>query len=324
MIISATPFRLEFAGGSTDIEYFYRQYPGHVLNTTLNRYVYVCVSPKFDGKIRVSYAQTENVDHREEIQHTRVKAALEHLGIERGIEIVSIADIPAKGSGLGSSSSFIVGLLNALYYHLGKSISTRDLAELACDLEINKLKEPIGKQDQYAAAFGGLNLMVFNQDGRVDVNPIFLSPKKKKDFEGHILLIYTGISRFTSEILGRQTSSNIDEQIPYLRKMGDLAEQGAKAIEKGDFRQLAQILEEEWTTKKHLTSGISGEEIEEMYHQAKAAGAWGGRVSGAGGGGFLLLVAPPEAHQAIRQTLNKYIFLPVHFSEAGSTLIFNK
>lgn len=322
MIISATPFRIEFAGGSTDIEYFYRNQPGHVLNATINHYVYVCINPKFDKSIRVSYSKTENVRSTKDLQNTRVKVALEHFNIKKGIEVVSIADIPTQGSGLGSSSSFLVGLLNALGRYTHKHLSARELAELACKLEIKKLGEPIGKQDQYAAAFGGLNLSVFYTNGRVEIKPIFLSPTMQKSLEDHLLLVYTGITRSASEILSKQKES-IRNKMPILKKMGKLAKLAAEYLERGDLKNFAKILEEEWMIKKNLSSDITNEQTDNMYKIARASGAWGGRISGAGGSGFMILIAPPSNHQQIKQALRKYLFVPTKFTEAGSVIIFN-
>lgn len=321
MIISQTPLRISFVGGGTDFEDFYRQYPGRVLSTSINKYVYVAVNPKFDGQIRISYSKTENVENRNQIQHPIVKAALEETGIEKGIEIVSIADIPSQGTGLGSSSSFTVGLLNALYSYLGKYIPTHDLAEKACQVEINKVGSPIGKQDQYIAAFGGLNVITFNTDGKIDVEPVYLSPKIKEDLQNHVLLFYTGVHRSAQPILKEQ-KENIDKKFEFLKQLSDLVLPFKDALEKGDFKKMGEILNQNWQLKKELSSGISNPQIEEMYEKALKAGAFGGKILGAGGGGFLLVLVSPENQPKIKEAFKDYQLTPLRFTEAGSKIVF--
>lgn len=321
MIISQTPFRISFVGGGTDFEDFYRRYPGRVLSTSINKYIYLGLNPKFDDQIRISYSKTENVGHRNQIEHPIVKAALGEVGIEKGIEITSVGDIPGKGTGLGSSSSFTIGLLNGLYSYLGKYVSPNLLAEKACQIEIDKLDSPIGKQDQYAVAFGGLNVIAFNPNGKVEVEPVYLSPKLKEDFQNHLLLFYTGIQRSAAPILSEQ-KENIDKKFEFLRKMSDLVPVFKTYLEKGDFQKMGEILHQNWLFKKELSSGISNPQLEEIYSLALKAGAWGGKILGAGGGGFLLVIAPPENQPKIKEALNKYQLTPFRFTEAGSKIVF--
>ncbi len=321
MIITRTPFRVSFVGGGTDFEEFFRKYPGRVLSTSIDKYIYVTLNPRFEGNIRVSYSKTENVDHREQIKHPLVRAALEEVGIEKGIEITSVGDIPGKGTGLGSSSSFTVGLLNGLYSFLGKYIPPDVLAEKACHIEINKAKSPIGKQDQYAVAFGGLNLITFNCDGKVEVEPIYLSPKLKEDFQNHLLLFYTGLQRSAYPILSEQ-KENINKKFEFLKRLSDLVPVFNNYLEKGDFKKMGEIIHQNWLMKKELSSGISNSQIEEMYNLARDSGAWGGKILGAGGGGFLLVIAPPENQPKIKKALQKFKLTPFRFSEAGSTIVF--
>lgn len=321
MIISQTPLRISFVGGGTDFEDFYRQYPGRVLSTTIDKYMYINIHQKFDGMIKISYSKTENVERRDQIQHTRVKAALEEVGIERGIEIGSMADIPSHGTGLGSSSSYTVGLLNGLFAFLNKHIAIPDLAEKACQIEIDKLKEPIGKQDQYAVASGGLNLITFNCDGKIEVEPIYLTPKLKEDFQNHLLLFYTGLQRSATPILAEQ-KQNIAKKFDFLKKMSDMVPVFKTFFEKGDFQKMGELLHQGWMMKKELSSGISNPQIEEMYNLALKAGAWGGKILGAGGGGFLLVIASPENQPKIKEALNKYQLMPFRFSESGSKIVF--
>lgn len=321
MLITSTPFRISFVGGGTDFEDFYRQYPGRVLSTTINKYVYLGLNQKFDDQIRVSYSKTENVDSRDKIEHPIVKASLEEVGIEKGIEITSVGDIPGKGTGLGSSSSFTVGLLNGLYSFSGKYVSTAVLAEKACQIEIEKVGSPIGKQDQYIAAFGGLNVITFNCDGKIDVEPIYLSPKIKEGFQNHLMMFYTGLQRSSSPILSEQ-KENIDKKFEFLKKLSDLVPIFKDSLEKGEFQKLGELIHQNWLMKKELASTISNPQIEEMYHLALQAGAWGGKILGAGGGGFLLVIAPPENQPKIKEALNQYQLTPFRLTEAGSRIIF--
>jgi len=321
MIISQTPFRISFVGGGTDFEGFYRQYPGRVLSTSIDKYIYLGLNPKFDGRIRISYSRTEEVDNRGQVEHPLVKAALEETGIEKGIEITSIGDIPSKGTGLGSSSSFVVGLLQGLYSYLGKYISTGDLAEKACHIEIDKAGAPIGKQDQYAVAFGGLNVITFNQNGKIDVEPVFLSPKIKEDFQNHLLMFYTGQQRSSAPILSEQRE-NIEKKFEFLKKLSDLVPVFRGALEKGNFKEVGELLHQNWLMKKELSSGISNPQIEEMYNTALKAGAWGGKILGAGGGGFLLVVVPPDNQEKIKEALKEHRIMPFRFTEAGSKIVF--
>ncbi|OFZ59198.1 MAG: hypothetical protein A3D92_17480, partial [Bacteroidetes bacterium RIFCSPHIGHO2_02_FULL_44_7] len=256
MIIIRTPLRISFVGGGTDFENFYRKYPGRVLSTSIDKYVYVGLNPKFDGNIRVSYSETEDVKNRSEIKHPLARFALEETGIEKGIEITSVGDIPGKGTGLGSSSSFTVGLLQGLHSFLGEYIAPDALAEKACKIEIEKAGSPIGKQDQYAATFGGLNVITFNCDGKIDVEPIYLAPKIKEDFQNHLMLFYTGVQRSANPILAEQRD-NIDKKFEFLKKLSDLVPVFRNSLEKGDFKKLGELLHQNWLWKKELSSGIA-------------------------------------------------------------------
>jgi len=323
MIISQTPLRMSFVGGGTDFEDFYRRYPGRVLSTTINKYFYIGLNSRFDGRIKASYSKVEIVDNQEQIQHPLIKGALEEVGIEKGIDIVSLCDIPAykTGLGLGSSSSFTVGLLNGLYSFVGKYVSPEILAEQACKIEINKANSPIGKQDQYAAAFGGLNLITFNSNGKIEIDPVYLTPKTKKDFQSHLLLFFTGKERSANSIL-LEEKQNISQKFESLKRMSDMVPIFRSALEKSDFKKMGKLLHQNWLTKKELASGISNTQIDEMYSLALEAGAWGGKILGAGGGGFLLIMASPDKQLEIRKTLNKYQLIPFRFSEAGSKIVF--
>jgi D-glycero-alpha-D-manno-heptose-7-phosphate kinase len=292
------------------------------LSTTINKYSYIGINPKFDDQIRISYLETENVPDRNQVKHPLVKAALGETGIEGGLEIISVSDIPGKGTGLGSSSSFTVGLINALYSYLGKQLlPPPELAEKACQIEINKVGSPIGKQDQYAAAFGGLNVITFKTDGKIEVESVYLPPKLKEDFQNHLLMFYTGVQRTAKPILSEQ-KENIDKKFEFLKQLSNLVLPFRDALEKGDFKKMGEILNQNWQMKKELSSGISNPQIEKMYNLALSAGAFGGKILGAGGGGFLLVIAPPENHQKIKEVLKEYRLSSFRFTEAGSKIIF--
>jgi len=323
MIVSRTPLRISFVGGGTDFKDFYSHYPGMVLSTTIDKYVYLGLNPKFDYQIRLSYSKTENVASYREIEHPIVRTALEEVGIEKGIEIVSIGDIPSGGTGLGSSSSFTVGLLQGLYAFLGQYATPEVLAKKACEIEIEKLLSPIGKQDQYVAAFGGLNVISFKSDGKVEVEPIYLSPKLKDDFQNHLMLFYTGLQRLANPILIEQ-KENIDKKFESLKQMSDLVPIFRYSLERGEFQKMGELLNQSWLIKKELSSGITNPQIDQIYNIALSAGAWGGKILGAGGGGFLLIMASPENQVKIKEDLKEYQLMPFRFSEGGSKIIFKE
>lgn len=322
MIISKTPLRISFVGGGTDFEDFYRQYPGRVLSTSINKYFYVTVNQSFDNMIKLSYSEIELVDHCSQIKHPLARLSLEKLGIEKGVYIASLADIPAQktGLGLGSSSSFTVGLLHGLHAFLGNKVSAGMLAKEACEIEIDKNGAPIGKQDQYAAAFGGLNVINFNSDGSITVEPINLLPNIKEDFQKHLLMFFTGKERSANLILSEQ-KQNITNKFEFLKKISDSVLVFKNALEKGDFETMGGILHQNWLLKKELASGISNPHIDQMYQKALDAGAYGGKILGAGGGGFLLVMAPPQKHQVIKTALAEYKNVPFKFSEGGSSIV---
>jgi D-glycero-alpha-D-manno-heptose-7-phosphate kinase len=323
MIITRTPFRISFAGGGTDLAAFYQRESGAVVSTAINKYMYITVNRRFDDTIRVSYARTEIAGSVEEIQHPIVKAALKLTGISGGIEIVSIADIPA-GTGLGSSSSFTVGLLNALYAYQGILKSARELAEQACHIEIDVIGEPIGKQDQYIAAYGGLCHIQFNPDESVFVNPIICGKERKEELANNLLLLYTGESRKANTILAEQKAgTRRDDKFQSLQKMRDLAKQTRECFSDG-LRpdDLGRLLHAGWMLKRELAGGISNGFIDSCYEKALAAGAYGGKVLGAGGGGFLLLVTPAEKRQTVRQALGDLQEMDFAFEAEGSKIIY--
>lgn len=293
MIITRTPFRISFVGGGTDLPDFYRVEPGAVVSTAINKYMYIVLNKRFDDTIRVSYSKTEIVKAAEEIQHPIVREALKLVGITKGVEIVSIADIPA-GTGLGSSSSFTVGLLSALYAYKGILKSAEELARDACEIEIDMVGEPIGKQDQYIAAYGGFRYTQFNTDETVFTEPIICSKVNRQKLSQNLLLFYTGDTREARNILKEQTANAKQaDKLACLRKMRDLAfELNQQFNNNCSPDVLGEFLHKGWMLKKQLASGISDDRIDKYYEKAIRAGALGGKILGAGGGGFLLLYCP--------------------------------
>ena len=324
MIISRTPLRVSFLGGGSDLPAYYRHDGGAVLSTAIDQSVYVTVSRKFDNAVRVSYSRTEEVAHSRDVAHPLVREALALLGVEGGIEITSIADIPAKGTGLGSSSSFTVGLLNALHAYCGRHAPAERLARESCEIEIGRCGEPIGKQDQYAAAFGGFNFIRFHGDERVEVNKVVCAPAVIAGIQERLLFFYTGITRSASELLMRQ-SQEIAADPCKRQGMADmvrLAEAAYAELCAGKPSSLGEMLHDAWQTKKRMTGGISNTLIDDAYAAAIKAGAAGGKLLGAGGGGFLMLYAEPQRHDAIRRALAAFRETPFRFAPYGSSIIF--
>lgn len=320
MIITQTPYRVSFAGGGTDLPAFYRHEPGAVLSVGLMRHMYVTVSPRFHKTTRVAYTRVEIADQIDDIQHTIVREALRMTGLGEHLEITTVGDVPA-GTGLGSSSSLAVGLLNALYAYKGQVTSPGQLAEQACQIEIDILGKPIGRQDQYAAAYGGVNYMRFNPDHTVDVEPVPAEAGFLHELERHILLLYTDQQRDADEILKRQSEGAVDK-MSVLRQMRDLAGEMRKTMGRGDLVEFGALLHEGWELKRSLGFGISNPGVDEWYARARENGAMGGKLLGAGGGGFLLVMAPPHKHEAIRAALGRPRELPFHIDRRGSRVIF--
>ena len=322
MIISRTPLRMSFAGGGTDISKFYLQEGGAVTSSAINRYMYVTVNKKFDSGIRISYSKTENVEKVDDIQHDIVREALKLTGITKGIEITSMADVPAK-TGLGSSSSFAVGLLNALYAYKGAHKPPKFLAEQACHIEIDLCKEPIGKQDQYIAAYGGLQHIRFNKDETVFVDPVICSQQTKQKLGDWAMLFFTGVTRPASTILTEQKKHMEEkDKIEAMKTMKAQSEQVMEALREGDMEQFGKILQEGWKLKRQLAGGISNPEIDTYYNNAIQAGALGGKLLGAGGGGFLLFFAPPEKQDKVRQSLSGLKETTIALEPQGSKIIY--
>jgi len=324
MIISRTPFRVSFVGGGTDLRAFYATSYGAVTSTAIDKYMYITVSrlsSYFDYRIRVSYSKTELVKKVKDVHHPIVREALTLVGLDRGLEIHSMADIPSQ-TGLGSSSSFTVGLLNALHAFKGEHASAEQLAQEACKIEIEILKEPIGKQDQYIAAYGGLKHIRFNPDETVYVDPIICSPETREALFSNLMMFFTGWSRPASSILRKQKKATVDK-IEVLTKMRDLTRSVNKVLSSGrDLDEFGRLLHGNWMLKRELAGGISNSKIDAYYEHARKAGALGGKLLGAGGGGFLLFYVKRQNHHSVRHALSGLMEIKVKFEPQGSKIIY--
>lgn len=332
MILVRAPLRISFMGGGTDLPDFYRHYPGRVLSTTINKFVYIAIKDTpLINKFTAKYQVTEIVAHPSELVHNRIRAALLYLNITKGgLEIGSFADLPAK-TGLGSSSSFAVALLKGLYAFLDKKINKQEVADLACRLELELLKEPIGKQDQYAAAFGGFNTFQFNSNDTVSVEPVFMDFKKRALLQSHCLLFFTGISRAAATVLDEQ-KNKINLHFKTYKSMSDSVLDFKTKLLAGDLRGVANMLYRGWEQKKSLASKISNSVIDEFFMAGMKAGSWGGKILGAGGGGCLLFIAPPASHNQIVESLQVLARqhnlieakkIPFNFTQSGADVLFH-
>lgn len=322
MIITRTPLRMSFVGGGSDLPAFYTHERGAVLSTTIDKYVYLCVNQRFDQRIRVGYNKTEIVGNVNHIEHPLVRESLKMVGIKGGIEIVSLADIPADGTGLGSSSSFTVGLLNALNRYTSINVTPYDLAKMACEIEINKCEGILGKQDQYAAAYGGLNLIEFHPDESVEVTRIQVDTDFKKSLNNHCMFFHTGKGRKASAILEKVSQSLSDqESFSKQKEMVDLVDEMCFAFENKCVEQVASLLDKNWQLKKTMSSSISGSVLDEVYDLACSNGALGGKLLGAGGGGFFVFIVPPSHQLAVRNALNQLEEIDINFTDDGSQVI---
>ena len=323
MIISRTPLRMSFVGGGSDLPVFYRKFGGAVVSTAIDRYVYITVNRKFDERIRVSYSRTEEARSVDRVKHPLVRESMKKLGIAGGIEITSVADIPGRGSGLGSSSTFTVGLLHALHAFAERHASAEQLAREACEIEIERCGEPIGKQDQYAAAFGGLNFIRFHPDESVTVEPIICRRETIATLQSHTVVFYTGITRSASAILLHQQQAVASEKKKQsvLKRMVRLAGELCRELQQNRPGSFGEIIHENWRLKRSLTAGITTDAIDDWYEKARRAGAVGGKLLGAGTGGFLMFYAPPERHPAIAQAL-RLRQMDFKFEPQGSRILF--
>lgn len=323
MIISRTPLRVSFVGGGSDLASFYSRSPGAVVSTAINKYIYIFVNQKFDQKIRASYSVTEIVDKVGGLKHDLIRESLKLLKIKGGIEITSISDIPSEGTGLGSSSSYLVGLLNALHVYKGDYVSAETLAREACHIEIDILKKPIGKQDQYAAAYGGFNYFKFNSNDTVLVEPIILDKKTRESVDSYLLFFYTGLTRTSSSVLKKQKrnlATNADT-FKQMQMMVDLAIPFRDALRGHYLSRIGKFIHENWLLKKRMAKEISNPQIDKWYNKAIKSGASGGKLLGAGGGGFLLFWVPPQKQKRVIKAL-QLPGTPIHLEPFGSKIIY--
>lgn len=327
MIITRTPFRLTLGGGGTDLPSFYREHGGFILAVGIDKYMYLAVNtPIVDDKIRVRYSQSELVDNVDQVDHTLAREALRHFDLTTGIEIVSIADIPA-GTGLGSSSCYMVGLLNALHALMQSQATPWQLAEEACHIELDVLGKPIGKQDQYMAAFGGLTMLEISTDGVVRAMPLALSVDLVEALENNLLLFFTGETRNATAILQQQDQGTRRRDavvVSSLREIKDIGMEIRDSIVQGDLRRFGELLDVHWQSKKRLSSGVTNPQIDAWYELAKLHGAVGGKISGAGGGGFLMLYCE-ERKAELREAMRRAGLRELHFrlEFEGSKVVFD-
>jgi D-glycero-alpha-D-manno-heptose-7-phosphate kinase len=322
MIITQTPLRIGLLGGGTDLPDYYREHGGRVLNCAIDKYVYVIVKERFDDEIYVNYSKKEIVSRVEDLEHELVREAMIMTGVSCGVEITTLADIPSAGSGLGSSSAVTVGLLHALFAYQGRQVTAEELAERACTIEIDRCGKPIGKQDQYIAAFGGIRDIRFGPGDEVVPAELGLSPVERRDLQRNILLFYTGVTRSADSILAEQTA-NIKATQPQLDLLRDLAGVAVERLRGGDVDSLGFAMRESWAAKRQLASGVSNDQIDGAVSRALDAGASGAKLTGAGGGGFLLVICPIERQRAVRQSLGDMRELPVKLDRLGSRVMFN-
>lgn len=322
MIITQTPLRISLAGGGTDFPDFFEQHGGRVVSTAIDKYVYCIAKERFDDKIYVNWTKKEIVESVDQIEHELVREAMRKVGVRKGIEISFLSDIPAEGSGLGSSSSVTVGVLNALYHHVGATPTVEQLAREACEIEIGILGKPIGVQDQYIAAYGGLRCFEFGPGRGVKVTSVKTTRTVLEDLDNMLMLFYTGKTRQASSILSQQ-KSNIGGKVEVLQQMAQQAQQVQQLIEASDIDGLGAILHQGWEAKRKLAQGVSSSDLDKIYEQAVKAGAVGGKISGAGGGGFFLLCVPSDKRQAVRHALANLREMPFRLERGGSRIVVN-
>jgi len=323
MIISRTPLRVSFCGGGTDIDDFSMSEPkgGRVVSAALSRYVYVTINRRFDDRLRASYSTMEDVDSLDKIQHDLIREALRLTGIDSGIEITTIADIPGQGTGLGSSSTVTVGLLNAMHAFQGREVSKEQLAEEACQIEIDTLGAPIGRQDQYAASFGGVNSIRFGENG-VKVEPIEVSEGLAKKFSENFTLVFTGLTRSASRVLSEESDDQFDK-ISRMREIRNHADEAASHIEQENLDSLGAILNKTWLSKREVSSIVTNKQIDDLYERAISSGAIGAKLLGAGNGGFLLVCGNRHLRGILQRDLGEsHRMLPLEIDFSGSKIIY--
>jgi D-glycero-alpha-D-manno-heptose-7-phosphate kinase len=322
MIISKTPLRVSFVGGGTDLADFSDEHGGAVVSSAIDKWIHVIVAPRFEGDLRVSYSRTEIVPTAGEVEHELVREALRLTGLPRGLDLVTLADVPAQGTGLGSSSAVTVGVLNALYAYQGVSRSPADLAEEASHIEIDVLGKPIGRQDQYATAYGGFNFIEFMpRGGGIKVEPIVCPAHTLERLHRSLMLFYTGRQRAASDVLSGQRQAIVEgSATAALLGMRDLAYELREALGQGDVESVGPLLNRNWELKRSLVTGLSDAQVDEWYRKARDAGASGGKLLGAGAGGFLLVMAAAEQQASVRAALSDLREVPFHFAARGTQI----
>ena len=321
MIITQTPLRLSLFGGGTDFKEYYKKEQGAVLGFTINKYVYVLVNNRFESSVRASYSKTENVSNTLELKHELIKESLLDSGINNGIEVVTVADVPGSGTGLGSSSSTLVGLLNSLAYFTKKPIDKESIAKKSCEIEINKIKSPIGKQDQYFAVHGGFCYFQFNQDESVNIEKFSVSDKIIQEIQDNMICFYTGIPRDASTILTKQ-KEGVEKNRNILNKIRNLADDARDSLKNKDLTKFGEMLNKGWELKKRLSDNVSNDIIDSYYKKAIKEGAIGGKINGAGGGGFITFYCEKKNQEKVKKTLNLKE-LNFKMEDEGTKLVFN-
>ena len=322
MIVTQTPLRTSFVGGGTDFREFFLKEEGWVISSAIDKYIYVIIKERFDDKIRVGYTKTELVDEVDQIEHDLVRECLRRTGITKRIEISTMGDIPSSGSGLGSSSTVTVGLLNAMYTHQGETKDAATLARTACEIEIDILKSPIGEQDQYIAAFGGQRFIHFCRDNQVRVESLGLDEDQTRCLNRNLMLFFTGVTRKASSVLDEQVN-NLSDRADELRELKRLALDARDCLRAGELDEFGLCLHAGWQLKKRLAGGVSNPDLDALYATARNAGALGGKIAGAGGGGYLMLYCPRERQDDVRSALHAVKELPFHLERDGSKVILN-
>ena len=320
MIISRTPLRVSFVGGGTDLPSFYEEHGGAVVSAAIDKWIHVIVGPRFEGDVRVSYSRTETVESASSVEHDLVREAMRLTGVLRGVEVITLADVPSRGTGLGSSSAVSVGLLNALYAFQGIYKPPLELAEQAAHIEIDVIGKPIGKQDQYAAAVGGLHFIEFPKGGAsVRVEPLVCPPDTFRQMQRSLLLFYSGRQRAADPVLREQKAAIEDGgSVRALQSMRDLAFELRERLTAGDAEALGRLMAANWELKRTLASGVTNDDVDRWFDAALGAGATGAKLLGAGGGGFFLACGPPQTHDAIRRALKDLREVPLRFAARGT------
>ena len=322
MIITQTPLRIGLLGGGTDLPSYYREHGGRVLNCAIDKYIYVVVKQRFDDEIYVNYSKKEIVSRVEDLEHELVREAMLMTGVRSGVEITTLADIPSSGTGLGSSSAVTVGLLQALFTYTGRQVSGEELAERACDIEIERCGKPIGKQDQYIAALGGIRDLRFGPGDEVTSEELGISTAQRLALQQQIMLFYTNVTRRADSILAEQ-NANVSSTLPELDLLRDLAGFAVERLRSGDIDAIGPALRESWEAKRKLASGVSNDQIDRLVSKALDAGASGVKLTGAGGGGFLVVICPMERQPAVRERLSEMRELPIRLDRLGSRVVLN-